>query len=241
MERQVAVPCWSLAALAFVGAAAVAVVAGGHRPPAAAAADDALTQGVAFSGRAGAGVGAVGGELGLVGEVVVPAEVAGVVVVDADLPVGHRLAGDAGVHAAVRADAASGGVAAEHVGAGVGGVGQDAQHPGVVEPAPAQLPGPRPAVGALREAAPGERAPRPGRPTRSRRTRRTRHATAAGDLLVGVDHDVAVVVVQVADRQRCAQLARGPRRPVSRPAAVRPAGAARPRSWCPSVRAAAGR
>ena len=79
-----------LAGVAFVGAGAVAVIAGGHRPPAAAAADDALTQRVALAGRAGAGVGAVGRDLRLVAQVVLPAQVAGVVVADQDLPLVHR-------------------------------------------------------------------------------------------------------------------------------------------------------
>ena len=76
------------------------------------------------------------------------------------------------------------------------------------EPAPAQLPGPRPAVGAQREPPPGERRDHPvGRPGRGERGE---HVGDRGrDLLVRVDHGGAVVVVDVADRQRGAQLAAG--------------------------------
>ena len=103
-------------------------------------------------------------------------------------------------------------VAAEHVGAGVGGVGQDAQHPGVGEPPPAQLAGPHPAVGPQREAAALERGHH--LVGRSAGAERGEHVGHRGlHLGVRVDDGVAFVVVDEPDRQRETQLAplgRGP-------------------------------
>ncbi len=125
---------------------------------------------------------------------------------DEDLPLLHRLLADAGMDAAVRVDGAAGGIAAEHVRAGVARVVQDAQHPGVVQPAPAQLPCPGPAVGAQRESAFGERGDHAV--GGSRRGECGEHVGHCGrDLLVRVDHGAPVLLVQVADRQRGAQLA----------------------------------
>ena len=102
-------------------------------------------------------VGGVGRQAGLVGQVVLPGDVAGVMVVDHDRPLLHGQLGHLGVHRGVGLDDAVRVVAAEHVGAGVGGVGQDPEHPGVGEPSPAQLAGPHPAIGAQRESSPLER------------------------------------------------------------------------------------
>ena len=112
-------------------------------------------------------------------------------------------------------DGAAGGVAAEHVRAGVARVLQDPQHAGVGEPAPAQLPGPRAAVGAQREPAAGERGDHPvGRPARGERGE---HVPDRGlDPGIGVDHDIAGVVVDQPDRQRGAQLAAPGRGPLVR-------------------------
>jgi hypothetical protein len=167
-----------------------------------------LAEGVAFADRAGTGVGAVRGQFRLVDQVVVPLDVAGVVSGDEDLPLVHRQPGGAGVDAAVGVDPAAGGVPAEHVGAGVAGVVQDADHPGVVELAPAQLPGPGAAVGAQREPASGERRDHPV--GGSGRGERGEHVGHRGrDLLIGVDDGGAVLVVQVADRKRAAELTAG--------------------------------
>ena len=128
------------------------MVTGRHRPPAGAAGDDPLAQGLALPGRAGAGIGQVRSQTGLVGQVVVPADVAGVVAVDDDGPLFPGQLGDLGADRAVGLDDPAGVVTAEHVGAGIGRVGQHPQHPGMGEPAPAQLAGPHPAVGPQREA-----------------------------------------------------------------------------------------
>ena len=89
---------------ALVGGVAVAVVAGGHRPPAGAAADDPLTQGVALARRAGAGVGRCWRpKPGPVGQVVVPADVAGVVVVDDHRPLVAGQLDELGAHRPVGA------------------------------------------------------------------------------------------------------------------------------------------
>ena len=95
-----------------------------------------------------------------------------------------------------------------HVGPGVARVAQHAEHAGVGERAPAQLSGPGAAVGAQREAAAGERGDHAV--GRAAGCERGEQVTNRGlDLGVGVDHDLAGVVVQVADRQRGAQLAAG--------------------------------
>ena len=74
------------------------------------------------------------------------------------------------------------------------------------EPAPAQLPGPRAAVGAAREPPAGERPGHPvGRPGGGERGEHV--ADRGGDLLVGVDDHVVLVVVDQPDGQRNAQLA----------------------------------
>jgi len=62
------------------------LVADLHRAAAGAAEHDALTQRGAFPGWACAGVGAVGGQLGLDGKELLPADVSLVVVVDEHLP-----------------------------------------------------------------------------------------------------------------------------------------------------------
>jgi len=103
------------------------------------------------------------------------------------------------VNPAVRVDPADGPVAAVDVGAGVAGVVQHAEHPGVGQMPPPQLTGPDPAVGAERERPVGERLDhaerRPG-PLEGREHVRDRR----GDLLVRVDDDLLVAVPDVADR-----------------------------------------
>ena len=81
------------------------------------------------------------------------------------------------------------------------------------EPPPAQLPGPGPAVGTQREPPPGERGDHAiSRPARGERGE---HVTDRGlDLGIGVGHDAAGIVVDIADRQRGAQLAAPGRRPL---------------------------
>ena len=92
------------AARALVGGALVAVVVGAHRFAARPAGDDALTQRRSLAWWAGAGVGAVGGQPGLVGQVVGPADVAVVMVADEHRPLGAGPFDEPGVHAAVRVD-----------------------------------------------------------------------------------------------------------------------------------------
>jgi len=76
----------------------------------------------------------------------------------------------------------------------------------VGQPAPAQLPGPHPAVGTAREPPPGER---PGHPvSRPGGGERGEHVTdRGGDLLIRIDDHHAVIVIDQPDRQRDAQLA----------------------------------
>ena len=123
------------------------------------------------------------------------------VVVDDHRPLLAGQLDDLGVHGAVGGYHPAGVVAAEHVGAGVGGVGQDAEHPGVGQPAPAQLAGPHPAVGAQREASTLERGHHlVGGPAAAEGGEQVGHRGL--HLGVRVHHRGAIVVVDVADRQR---------------------------------------
>ena len=88
-----------------------------------------------------------------------------------------------------------------HVGPRVARVLQHAQDAGVGESSPAQLPGPRSAVGAQREPSSGERGDHPvGRAARGERGEQV--TDRARDLGVGVDDHLAGLVVDIADRQR---------------------------------------
>ena len=110
------------------------------------------------------------------------------------------------MHRPVRVDDLAGAAPAIHVRPGVGRVAQDPGGAGVGEPAPPQLPGPCPAVGAAREPPPGERPGHPvGRPGGGERGEHV--ADRGGDLLIRIDGHAAVIVVDQADRQRDAQLA----------------------------------
>ena len=94
------------AARALVGGALVGVVVGAHRLAARSAGDDALTQRRSLAWWARPGVGAVGGQPGLVGQVLGPADIAVVVVADEHRPLGAGPFDEPGVHAAVRVDGA---------------------------------------------------------------------------------------------------------------------------------------
>ena len=128
------------------------------------------------------------------------------VVLDQHLPL---RAGDLGGHGADvpgGVDGLAGDVAAVDVGAGVGGVLQHLQHPVVGQRTPAQLPGPRAAVGALGELAAGERRhDAVGRPGGGEAGEDV--SDGGPDLGIGVGHDHAVLVVDEPDGQRGAQLA----------------------------------
>ena len=120
---------------------------------------------------------------------------------------------DLGADRAVGLDDAAGVVTAEHVGAGIGRVGQDPQHPGMGEPAPAQLAGPHAAVGPQREpAAPEGGHHLVGRTAGAEGGEQVGHRGL--HFGVGVDHRGALVVVDKADRQRETQLATLGRRPL---------------------------
>ena len=81
----------------------------------------------------------------------VKADVAGVVVFDQHFPLVPGPFPGRGVDRAVRVHDLAGVAPAEHVGAGIDRVTQDPGRAGMGEPAPAQLPGPRPAIGTARE------------------------------------------------------------------------------------------
>ena len=184
------------------------LVADLHAAAARAAEHDALTQRGAFPRRAGPGVGAVGGQFCLVGQVLREADVAAMMVGDEHFPLVAGQLGGRGVHRAVRVHDLAGAAPSEHVCPGIDRIAQDPGRAGMGESAPAQLPGPRPAVGAARESASGERA---GHAVGGAGLgERGEHiADRGGDLGVGVDDDLAVVVVDEPDRQRHPQLAAG--------------------------------
>jgi hypothetical protein len=186
--------------------AALAAVKGGHRPAAAAAAQDFLAQRAALPRRALAGAGVVGRQPPLVGQVPLPADVAGVVVLDHHRPLGARQLGYGGGDRAVRPHRPAGAVAAEHIRARVAGDAKHAECPRMGQLPPAQLARPGPAVGALREAPALEGADHAV--GRAGPLERPEYLGDRGpDLLVGVDDRLAVLVVDVADRQRKPQLA----------------------------------
>ncbi len=118
-------------------------------------------------------------------------------------------------HRPVRRHARAGRVAAVDVDAGVGGILEHRAGPGVGERAEAQLAGPRPAVGTQREPSPRERGHHPERGA-GLRERGEHVADRALDLFVRVDDLGALGVVDVADRQRGAQLAALRGRPLRR-------------------------
>ena len=94
---------------------------------------------------------------GLAGQVLSPGDVSFVVVFDPCQPFGPGPLHRHGMHGAAGVDGAAGGIAAMRVRPGVARVLQHPQHPGVGKLPPAQLPGPRAAVGAQREPAVLER------------------------------------------------------------------------------------
>jgi hypothetical protein len=117
------------------------VVAHGHATAAPAADDQTLEQGGAFTGRAGLAVvavrGGVGGQGLLVGLVLRPGQVAGMVVVDHNGPLAGGF--DQGAGAPVQVGAVAG--PPVDVGAGVGGIVQDVQDLVVAQAVPVQLAG----------------------------------------------------------------------------------------------------
>ena len=128
------------------------------------------------------------------------------VIVDQHRPLGARQLGDGRRDRAVRADRPPRAVAAEHIRAGVTRVGEHRQHPRVRQLTPSHLARPRAAIGALREPAALEDADDAiggaGLLERSEQV-----GDRGLDLFVGVDDRQALVVVDVADRQREPQLA----------------------------------
>src|SRR6266540_2523253 len=82
MDRQVG------AARALIGGSRIGVVVGAHRFAAGPAGDDALTQRGPLPRWPRPGIGAISGQLGPVGQVVAPGDVAGVVIVDQHGPLG---------------------------------------------------------------------------------------------------------------------------------------------------------
>jgi hypothetical protein len=120
---------------------------------------------------------------------------------DQHLPLIAGQLGDRGMHRPVRVDDLAGAAPPEHVRPRVDRVAQDPGGADVGQPSPPQLPGPYPAVGAAGEPASGERPGHPvGRPGRGERGEHV--ADRGGDLLVGVDDHVPVIVVDEPDGQR---------------------------------------
>ena len=174
--------------------------------PAAAAAHDPLAQRRPLAGGALAVARVVGGKPLLVGQELLPGDVAGMVILDQHRPLGARQPDRLGHDRAVRADRAARAVPPEHVRAGVAGIGEHVARARVGQPAPAQLARPRAAPGALGEPAVLEHADHPVR--RAGLLERPEQVRDRGlHLLVGVDDHAAVLVVEVADRQRQPQLA----------------------------------
>ena len=136
--------------------AAVAGIADAQTAPADAAEKHALQQAKAFARGTGQhlAIGPVGRQTLPVGVELVPVDVAFVMIAD------HHPPGVLRHQARPRADLAGGLdlfrrlVAAEHIDAGVGWIGQDAEHPRMGQPAPNQLAVPCAAIRPAREAQP---------------------------------------------------------------------------------------
>src|SRR6266536_2938448 len=128
-----------------------AVVTGSDSTAAHPTEDDALTQRSTFPHRPGPLLGVVRGELRLDDQVLLPRQVALVVVLDQHGPLLPGALAAGGAHAAVRLHPAHVTGLTEGVHARVGRVLQHLQHPGVGQLAPLEFPGPRPTPSALRE------------------------------------------------------------------------------------------
>ena len=205
-----------------------------HPPPAAAAAQQALQQRGALA-RGAAALAArphVRSQPLAGGQVLGPGHIAGMVLGQADGPLLDRQLDRSRPDLAVLVQALALAGAAEHERAGIGRVGQEVVHGAIAGARPAHAPladrPPRQLL-ALADQLADDLARRP-EPAPEREHARDR----VTDLLVGRQHDPAVLVAVEPDRQRAGAARRARPCCAARRPAARGSGAARPRTSCPS-------
>ena len=108
--------------------------------------ENALAQGGAFARWTSTGARRVGCQTLLIEQVLLPADVASVVILDDDCPVGTRLFTSRLAYRSVSGDNPTRAVASEHIGAGVGRIGKDAKNPRMGQSAPEKFAVPRAAI-----------------------------------------------------------------------------------------------
>src|SRR5205807_76125 len=113
---------------AFVIRSSAQAVVGRHGPTAAAAMDDALAQCGALAWRPGTRACGIGCQALLVEQVLLPADIARVVVLNDNSPLGARLFTQQLTYRSVRSDDVLGAVPPEDVRASVGRIREDAPH-----------------------------------------------------------------------------------------------------------------
>ena len=147
----------------------------------------------------------IGGQALLVGQIRFPADVAGLMVADQYRPLGAGQLDHLGRDRAVGSDDPAR-ATAPHVRPGIAGVLKDSHDPRVRQRAPAKLAAPRPTPDTFGEPPTCKRAD-----DAVRRSGLLECGEQVGDrgldLLVGVDDRLALLVVEVADCEREAQLA----------------------------------
>ena len=140
----------------------------------------------------------------MVGEIRLPADVAGVVIADQHCPLGQRQPDQRGPDRAIGRERAPRAIATEYVRPRVGRIRENAQDAPVRQPAPANLARPGSAVRAPRKASLGER-PHHAVGRSRRGERREDIADRRLDPLVRIQHRRTGLVVDIPDRKREAQ------------------------------------
>src|SRR6516162_5653988 len=136
---------------ALVVRSPIGLVVGRHASATAAAIDDALAQRQSLAGRARAGARGVGGQALLIGQVLLPTDKAGMVVLDHHRPLRARLFHGRLANGPIRSNRLSRAVSAKHIRTGVRRVRQNADGPRMRQPTPAQLTSPGSTIGATRK------------------------------------------------------------------------------------------
>jgi hypothetical protein len=190
----------SVGARTRVGRASGGIVAC-HGAPAATAEDYSLEESGALAGWPGSALGVVGSQAHLVGQESIPADVARMMALQHDRPFLAWRLDLPGVDDPVAVDPALIMEAAEDVRSGVGRIGQQLHRPPVGQAIPTDLAGPSSAICSSREGPVMEGADHAiGGAGGRERAEHVGHRST--DLLVGINHDLASIVVDVAGRER---------------------------------------
>src|SRR5215472_9598589 len=177
-----------------------------HRAPTATAQDYALQQRAALAQRPRPLMGTVSGQLLGIGQEGLPRNVCWMMIAYQHLPLFPRQLATLEPNRTVGIHGASRTKAAKYVGASVRRIGQQLQHSLIHQAAPTNVACPYSAVGASWETASCER--RHDRVSRSFRFEASKHVgDRRAHFFVRIDHQVALVVIDVANRQRKPELA----------------------------------